>query len=77
MPHTDAQPVEISLVSECADDVADAIVTAVTTAMFETCDAHLEIDLVVGYQHILRLDLIEIAHGSYRLAAVVHERSRE
>ena len=48
MPHTDAQSIEISLIAECADDVADAIVTTVATAMFETGDAHVKIDLVVA-----------------------------
>jgi hypothetical protein len=45
--------------------------------VFEPCYPDLKINLVISYQHILRLDLEEIAHGSYRLAAVVHEGSRE
>jgi hypothetical protein len=77
MTYAYTQPIEILLSAQGADDVAYSVMASMTAAVFEPCYPDLKINLVISDQHILRLDLEEIAHGSYRLAAVVHEGSRE
>lgn len=69
----DAQSIKIPLASQGINDVAHAIVTAVTTAALEPDDTYLEVDFVVGNQYVFRGDLKEIADGGYRLAAAIHE----
>ncbi len=77
MSHADAQTVEIPVAAQGIDDIPHAVMATMTAALFETGDAHLEIDLVIGHQHIGRVDLVEITDRRNRLAATIHEGGGE
>src|SRR5690349_13277197 len=72
MAHADAQAPES--VALRRDDVAQAVVTAVTTRVLQAHCAARQIDLVVRHQHLRGRDLVEIQHARDGAAAAVHER---
>lgn len=63
---------EVILVAELGDDVAQAVVPAVAAALFELGDAGWHVEFVVGHQDLFRLELEEIGQGRHGLAAAVH-----
>jgi len=70
----DAEPqaMEVILVAELGDDVAQAVVPAVAAALFELGDAGWHVEFVVGHQDFFGFDLEEIGQGRHGLAAAVH-----
>src|SRR4051812_23358323 len=74
MAHADAQAPEC--VALRGDDVAQAVVSAVTTRVLETHGAARQIDLVVRHEHLRGRDLVEVQHARDGTAAAVHERHR-
>lgn len=70
----DAKPqaVEVVLVAELRDDVAQAVVPTMAAASLELGNAWGQIEFVVCHQYRFRLDAEEIGQGRYGLAAAVH-----
>ena len=74
MPDADAHPPES--VTLRRDDVAQAVVSAVTAGFLEPDRAARQIDLVVRHQHLRRRQLVETQHARHRSAAAIHEGHR-
>ena len=70
----DAKPqaVEVVLVAELRDDVAQAVVPTMATAALELGDAWGQVEFVMCHQDRFRLDAEEIGQGRHGLAATVH-----
>lgn len=70
----DAKPqaVEVVLVAELRDDVAQAVVPTMATAALELGDARGQVEFVMCHQDRFRLDAEEIGQGRHGLAATVH-----
>src|SRR5690606_14533405 len=72
MADADAQTMEVAHAPEGVDDVTQAVLTAVTAAELEAGRANIEVDLVVGHQHVLRRDIEIAAESRDGLTAAVH-----
>ena len=77
VPDTDSQPIEPVFPTQCADDIPDAVVAAVAASFPEPCHTDVKINLIVGHQHMLWLDLKELAQGSDGFSTVIHEGGRK
>jgi len=66
------QAVKGILIAELRDDVAQAVVPAVSAALFELGDAGRQVQFVVGHQDFFRRDAEESSQCRDGLAATVH-----
>ena len=73
MADTDAQAVEILVVAQRWNDIPQAVVAAVSAALFETCAARWDVQLIVGDKNLLRRNFEKPGHGSHRHTAAIHE----
>src|SRR5690606_17525133 len=75
MADADPQAVELA-VAQQPDDVAQAVLAAVAAIELQPGHARRQVQLVVGDQHLLRLDLPVAQGRHHRLAGQVHEGGR-
>ena len=70
-----AQAVEV-FATERGDDVAQAVVTAMTTAVFQLDRAFRQIQFVVDDEDFFRREVVEFGERAYCTTAGVHEGQR-
>ena len=77
MANAQAQAVEIILIAELRDDVAQPVMPAVPAALFELGDAGRQVEFVVGDQYGLRGNPEEVRQRGNCLAAAIHKGGRD
>ena len=69
--YTDAG--EVSTITSALNGVAQAVMTPVPAAFFESCNTGRQIQFVMGHQYTLRRNLIKLAKCAYGFAAEIHK----
>ena len=73
MTDADAQTVKILIVAKRRDDIPQSVVAPVTATPLKACAARWDVQLIVGNENVLWLDLEKPCHCSDRSAAAIHE----
>src|SRR5690554_1583715 len=73
MANAQAQAIELLVVAQGLDGIAQAVVAAVATTVLETGGAGGQVQLVVGDQNGLGRNLEKLRHGADRLTTAVHK----
>ena len=70
VPNSKAQAHEIA--ATMPDDITNAVMTTVTAALFQPDRTRWQIDLVMGNQHLLRLQSVVVQCGANRTTTQIH-----
>ncbi len=71
---TNPQPQTLkTITTQLADDVTQAVVTAVTTPPLEASGTRRQIKVIMRDQDMLQVNLVETRQGLNRLATEIHE----
>src|SRR5690606_23717701 len=67
------QAMKVLIIAKCADGIAQAIVTAMASAMFKAGHTGRKVQFIVSNEDGFGRNLIKLRHGADRLAAAVHK----
>jgi len=73
---TDTQTVKVCVIPQRRNNIPQAIMTTVTSALFKASAAGRDIQFIVGDKNLLWLNFEKAGHSSDCLAAAIHERRR-